>query len=618
MRSRPPRMAPSPRHSGVRRISGLIPDSTIQVRVGAHGSSNGPTHDPSPYDRLSSFSIHYTNIRGLNSNFSSVESHLATSSPNLFLLSETQLSSQSSPDPFQISHYNLFSRFRYKGGICAYCNINTPIARLMDLESPHFDVLWLIIYLPTTTIFLCFCYCSPNATNFPSFFEYLTSCHESLLSSHPQAEVLYIGNFNVHHTDWLKSTHTDVGGIEAFHFSISNELEQIIKHPTRVPDRHDHATNPLDLFFTSNPQNYTYTVSSPLGSSDHCTVSVTSTFTPPPPIPPTQRHLWHFENARRADMSNFLFDFPWDDYCFRTRDPDLAATAVGEVMDSGMRAYIPYSLITFSPSKPWFDRACSSAISDREGAHRSYQASPSELTHATFISARNRCSAKKGDRSNPSNYCPIALTSAVAKVFETLLNSVFIKHLKSNNLLSDHQYGFRKARSTGDLLSYLTHVWSSSLKNFGESFVIALDISKAFDRVWHKALLAKLPAYGFTPSFCKLISNFFSNRFISVVVDGATSASFPVSSGVPQGSVLSPTRFLLFINDLLHATASDIHSFADDSNLHKFSSFQCQPSSNARSQSRLACLQLLTQICRAFPSGELVIQLNLTPPRHSF
>ena len=89
-------------------------------------------------------------------------------------------------------------------------------------------------------------------------------------------------------------------------------------------------------------------------------------------------------------------------------------------------------------------------------------------------------------------------------------------------------------------------------------------------------------------SFLLFISSFLSNRFISVVVDGATSASFPVSSGVPQGSVLSPTLFLLFINDLLHATASDVHSFADDSNLHKSSSFQCQPSSNARSQSRLA------------------------------
>ena len=195
---------------------------------------------------------------------------------------------------------------------------------------------------------------------------------------------------------------------------------------------------------------------------------------------------------------------------------------------------------------------------------------------------------KKGDRSNSSNCRPIALTSAVAKVFETLLNSHFIKHLESNNLLSDHQYGFRKARFTGDLLSYLTHTLSPSLWNFGESFVVALDISKAFDRVWHKALLVKLLAYGFTPSFSKLISNFLSNRFISVVVDGTTAAFFLVSSGVPQGCVLSPTLFLLFINDLLHAFASDVYSFANVSTLHKSSSFHCQPSSNSLSQSCLA------------------------------
>ena len=92
---------------------------------------------------LSSFSIHYTNIGGLNSNFSSVETHLATFFPNLFLLSKTQLSSQSSPDPFQISCYILYSRFHSKGSVCAYCNINTPITRFMDLESLCFDVLWL-------------------------------------------------------------------------------------------------------------------------------------------------------------------------------------------------------------------------------------------------------------------------------------------------------------------------------------------------------------------------------------------------------------------------------------------------------------------------------------------
>ena len=135
------------------------------------------------------------------------------------------------------------------------------------------------------------------------------------------------------------------------------------------------------------------------------------------------------------------------------------------------------------------------------------------------------------------------------------------------------------------ILLILGHPLLGTSENHSSLLLISL---RHLIRVWHKALLAKLPAYGFTPSFCKLISSFLSNRFISVVVDGATSASFPVSSGVPQGSVLSPTLFFLFINDLLHATASDVHSFADDSNLHKSSSFQCQPSSNARSQSRLA------------------------------
>ena len=185
----------------------------------------------------------------------------------------------------------------------------------MDLES-QFDVLWLKIYLPTTTIILCFCYCSPNATDFLSFFEYLTPCHGSLLTKHLHAEVLYIGDFNVHNTGWLQSTHTDVGGIEVLHCSISSELEQLIKHPICVPNHHGHAANTLDLFFTCNPQHYTYTVSSPMGSSYHCTVSVTSSFTPPPPVPSTQRHLWHFDNACHANTSNFFLGFPWNDYCF--------------------------------------------------------------------------------------------------------------------------------------------------------------------------------------------------------------------------------------------------------------------------------------------------------------
>ena len=193
-------------------------------------------------------------------------------------------------------------------------------------------------------------------------------------------------------TDWLQSTHTDVGGIEAFLPTSWNKLSNIL-HVFLIVMTMQKTLLTYSLLLTLR----TILTLSPL-LWDPLTIVLfqlaTSSFTPPPPIPPTQRHLWHSENARRADMSNFLLDFPWNDYCFRTRDPDLAATEVAEVVDSGMRAYIPYSLITFSPSNPWFDHACSSAISDRDGAHRLYQASPSELTHATFISAKNCCFAK--------------------------------------------------------------------------------------------------------------------------------------------------------------------------------------------------------------------------------
>ncbi len=106
---------------------------------------------------------------------------------------------------------------------------------------------------------------------------------------------------------------------------------------------------------------------------------------------------------------------------------------------------------------------------------------------------------KKGDRSNPSNYRPIALISCLSKAYETILNRKFLNHLSSFNLLSDHQYGFRKGRSTGDLLAFLTDSWSSYLNRFGETFAVALDISKAFDRVWHKALLSKLPSSASIP-----------------------------------------------------------------------------------------------------------------------
>ena len=200
---------------------------------------------------------------------------------------------------------------------------------------------------------------------------------------------------------------------------------------------------------------------------------------------------------------------------------------------------------------------------------------------------------KSGDRSNPSNYRPISITSSISKVFETILNNHFLKHMERNSLLSDHQYGFRGARSTGDLLSYVTSIWSSALRDFGESFIVALDISKAFDRVWHKSLLSKLPSFGFPPSICTLLLDYLSNRSLSVVVDGSVSPPQSINSGVPQGCVLSPTLFLIFINDLLSITSNSIHSYADDSTLHSSTIFPKPPSIDTRLQSRVDTISSL-------------------------
>ncbi|MEL7524085.1 MAG: endonuclease/exonuclease/phosphatase family protein [Cyanobacteria bacterium J06553_1] len=184
------------------------------------GGSIGSTHDLGSSIGPGIFSIDFCNIRGLSSNLPSVEHHLAISSPDLLLLSETQLSKAASPDLYLISNYNLHHNFRFKGGVCAYCNTNTPIARLVDLESSNFDAIWLKITLPTITILLCFLYFSPNSSNYLELFDYLTTCHETLLSSHPHAEILYAGDFNVHHTEWLGSTVSDAGGVEDYSFSL--------------------------------------------------------------------------------------------------------------------------------------------------------------------------------------------------------------------------------------------------------------------------------------------------------------------------------------------------------------------------------------------------------------
>ena len=123
---------------------------------------------------------------------------------------------------------------------------------------------------------------------------------------------------------------------------------------------------------------------------------------------------------------------------------------------------------------------------------------------------KHSTSSQKRRPSDPGNYRPIAICSNLAKVMESILNHKLMKYLEDNSLRNDRQYGFRKNRSNGDLMALLTETWNRSVHFFGESKVVALDISNALDRLWHQGLISKVKSYGVGNTFIRWLSDFLS------------------------------------------------------------------------------------------------------------
>ena len=173
-----------------------------------------------------------------------------------------------------------------------------------------------------------------------------------------------------------------------------------------------------------------------------------------------------------------------------------------------------------------------------------------------------------GERSTAKNYRPVSLLSVVSKVFEKLVNNRIVDHLEKCGLFSDFQYGFRSCQSTADLLKVVSDRTARAFNRSAATQAVALDISKAFDRVWHAGLLHKLKSYGISGQIFGLSSSFLSNRWLRVVLDGKSSQEYLVNAGVPQGSILGPTLLLLYINDLPDDVICNIAIYADDTTLY--------------------------------------------------
>ena len=174
---------------------------------------------------------------------------------------------------------------------------------------------------------------------------------------------------------------------------------------------------------------------------------------------------------------------------------------------------------------------------------------------------------KKDGRHLKTNYRPISLLPITSKIFEKILFDATYRFLNANVLISKNQSGFRPNDSTINQLLAITNEIYENFEAYCETRALFLDISKAFDKVWHEGLIFKLKSNGISGNLLGLFENFLLNRKQRVVLNGQTSEFESLYSGVPQGSVLGPLFFLVYINDLTENIASKMKLFADDSSL---------------------------------------------------
>ena len=192
-----------------------------------------------------------------------------------------------------------------------------------------------------------------------------------------------------------------------------------------------------------------------------------------------------------------------------------------------------------------------------------------EGAHESWLKAVITAIYKKGKRSDSGNYRPVSITAVISKVMESIVRDAIVSHMMINNLFAEQQHGFVPKRDCITQLLLCLEEWTAMVE-CGKPFdIIYTDFSKAFDSVPHKRLRVKLESYGIKADILRWIRSFLTGRTQCVNVDGVRSGWKKVVSGIPQGSVLGPILFVIFINDLPEEVFFNFcKMFADDCKLY--------------------------------------------------
>ncbi|XP_026322745.1 uncharacterized protein LOC113232289 [Hyposmocoma kahamanoa] len=337
--------------------------------------------------------VHLTNIRGLHSNLDPVHYHLETEKPHLFFLTETQIVTPSDVAYLNYPGYSLEHKFLQRAGVCVYVRDDICYRRLRCFESNGFSHVWILVDTGMEKyLYICVYRSHSGDQETTKLFVHLTEMADKAQQRYPSAELIFLGDFNAHHSEWLfPYVKTDHAGREARKFALSLNLTQLVSQATRVPDVDGHAANCLDLLLTTDPHGHSVSISAPLGTSDHCVVKSVSTYSPPDDCPRGTRRVWRYESADWDEMQHFFASYPWRQVCFSSGDPSCSADAVADVIRQGMEYFIPFSDIPLGhKARPWYNVDCARAEARKQSAYQAWVQARDRKVRARRVRARKR------------------------------------------------------------------------------------------------------------------------------------------------------------------------------------------------------------------------------------